>query len=162
MSEGRAKRACTVRAKLPRCVAERLCACTWFATFRRALLKVQRICALCLARSSTHYVGYVEDDETPEAIMKKFEALERVQHAVARPAGEGEGEGAGAGADGGGGSGGGADGGEQQVLTEEQLLEVFKQTSVFTVRSALAGLEFMHGHGAHAAGVAGPAQNRVF
>ncbi len=82
--------------------------------------------------------------------MKKFEALERVQHAVARPAGEGEGEGAGAGA-GADGGGGGADGGEQQVLTEEQLLEVFKQTSVFTVRSALAGLEFMHGHGAHAA-----------
>ena len=34
--------------------------------------------------SSTHYVGYVEDDETPEAIMKKFEALERVQQRLAQ------------------------------------------------------------------------------
>ena len=89
--------------------------------------------------SSTHYVGYVEDDETPEAIMKKFEALERVQQAQA-----------------GGGSGGGEGGGEagpsaptaDAGLTEEQLLEVFKQTSVFTVKSALAGLEYMHGGGA--------------
>lgn len=28
--------------------------------------------------SAVHYVGYVEDDETPEAIMKKFEAMEMV------------------------------------------------------------------------------------
>ena len=25
-----------------------------------------------------HYVGYVEDDETPEMIMKKFDELEKV------------------------------------------------------------------------------------
>lgn len=29
--------------------------------------------------SSVHFVGYVEDEETPEMIMKKFEALERIQ-----------------------------------------------------------------------------------
>lgn len=29
--------------------------------------------------SAVHYVGYVEDEETPEMIMKKFEALERIQ-----------------------------------------------------------------------------------
>ena len=28
--------------------------------------------------SAVHYVGYVEADETPEMIMKKFEELERV------------------------------------------------------------------------------------
>jgi hypothetical protein len=28
--------------------------------------------------SAVHYVGYVEEDETPEMIMKKFEELERV------------------------------------------------------------------------------------
>ena len=78
-----------------------------------------------VSRSSTHYVGYVEDDETPEAIMKKFEALERVQTAVAGAA-----------------EAGGPDPsaeGEQQ-LTEAQLLEVFKQTSMFTVRSAMQEL----------------------
>lgn len=31
-----------------------------------------------LIPSAVHYVGYVEDDETTEMIMKKFEALERV------------------------------------------------------------------------------------
>ena len=29
--------------------------------------------------SASHYVGYVDDSETPEMIAKKFEALERVQ-----------------------------------------------------------------------------------
>ena len=29
--------------------------------------------------SAVHYVGYVEDDETPEMIMKKFEELEKVR-----------------------------------------------------------------------------------
>lgn len=87
-------------------------------------------------------MGYVEDDETPEAIMKKFEALERVQQATTQaPTGEdgGAADGAAAGA----GAAGVADG-----LTEEQLQEVFKQTSVFTVKSATAGPEFMYGNGA--------------
>ena len=30
--------------------------------------------------SAVHYVGYVEEDETPEMIMKKFEELEKVVH----------------------------------------------------------------------------------
>lgn len=30
--------------------------------------------------SAIHYVGYVEEDETPEMIMKKFEELEKVRH----------------------------------------------------------------------------------
>ncbi|GFR49407.1 hypothetical protein Agub_g11459, partial [Astrephomene gubernaculifera] len=32
--------------------------------------------------SAIHYVGYVEDDETPEMIMKKFEELERIKKAA--------------------------------------------------------------------------------
>ena len=33
------------------------------------------------APSAVHYVGYVEEDETPEAIMKKFEELDKVRAA---------------------------------------------------------------------------------
>ena len=78
--------------------------------------------------SSTHYVGYVEDDETPEAIMKKFEALERVQQRLTAERGA---EAAGAEAE----EGGAEAAREGEALTEEQLLEVFKQTSVFTLRT---------------------------
>ena len=74
--------------------------------------------------------------------MKKFEALERVQQANAQLAASG-----GGGAAGGEGAGAGAAGTEQ--LTDEQLQEVFKQTSVFTVKSATAGPEFLYGHGAY-------------
>ena len=31
--------------------------------------------------SAVHYVGYVEDDETPASIARKFEELERIQAA---------------------------------------------------------------------------------
>jgi hypothetical protein len=88
--------------------------------------------------AASHYVGYVEDDETPESIARKFEELERIQsrsdntikatrdarvedstlqdttlrtesaHQPTDVASRGE-------------------------LTEEQLLEVFQQTSSFTV-----------------------------
>ncbi|CAL5228471.1 g11612 [Coccomyxa viridis] len=85
--------------------------------------------------SAVHYVGYVEEDETPEMIMKKFEELEKVmahsegpanaagpapQEQTAQPDAPGEQLHKGAG------------------LTEAQLMEVFKQTSIFNVRSALA------------------------
>ena len=33
--------------------------------------------------SAMHYVGYVEEDETPEQIMAKFEQLEKIQREVA-------------------------------------------------------------------------------
>ena len=32
--------------------------------------------------SAVHYVGYVEDDETPESIARKFEELERIEAAA--------------------------------------------------------------------------------
>jgi spermidine/putrescine-binding protein len=83
-----------------------------------------------LCGSSAHYVGYVEDDETPEAIMKKFEALERVQKQHAgRHAGDDDMQAAEAPEA----CGEGAQG--EQVLTEEVLLEVFKQTSAFNVKT---------------------------
>ncbi|PRW51014.1 putative aarF domain-containing kinase chloroplastic [Chlorella sorokiniana] len=139
--------------------------------------------------SAIHYVGYVEDDETPEMIMAKFAELERIQAAAAAAkAAQGQ-QGAAAAAgqqqqqqqqqqqeqrgpghqDGEeglqlGGAGGDpqqpaaaaqqqqqqqqqqvAGGSEEGGLTEEQLLEVFKQTSMFNVRTALEGNEVLLG-----------------
>jgi hypothetical protein len=105
----------------------------------------------CVARkalvpSASHYVGYVEEDETPEMIMKKFEALEKVmqgrgkQDADAADNKENEDAGAAA-ADAAAGPSSKApeqqQGGDME-LDETQLVEVFKQTSIFNVRSALA------------------------
>ena len=93
--------------------------------------------------SATHYVGYVEDEETPEMIMAKFLELERIQQAVqeAKDAPEApvqntddkQGEIAAVPIE------------EDDVhpsqngqsLTDEQLLQVFKQTSMFNVKTAL-------------------------
>ena len=50
------------------------------------LPRPKRRCAQRLAHnlpSASHYVGYVEEDETPEMIMKKFEELDRVMLASA-------------------------------------------------------------------------------
>lgn len=79
--------------------------------------------------SAVHYVGYVEDDETPEMIMSKFQELENIQRQVSAAAGEEQEEQQEVG-----------EVREQQeagMLTEEQLLEVFKQTSMFNVKTAL-------------------------
>lgn len=40
--------------------------------------KRRRAAARATVPSAVHYLGYVEEDETPEAIMKKFEELEKV------------------------------------------------------------------------------------
>lgn len=78
--------------------------------------------------SAAHYVGYVEDEETPESIARKFEELERIQarlrvaaaaNAAEHPAGD---DGTAP-----------AEPMSQDELTEEQLNEVFQQTSSFTV-----------------------------
>jgi hypothetical protein len=73
-------------------------------------------------------VGYVEDDESIDAIMKKFEELERIQEEIAA-----------------------SNANEtahvhnsndknstfqENGLTQEQLEEVFRRTSSFTVKSA--------------------------
>ncbi|KAL4425126.1 hypothetical protein ABPG77_008231 [Micractinium sp. CCAP 211/92] len=138
--------------------------------------------------SAIHYVGYVEDDETPEMIMAKFTELERIQAAAdaARAAQAAAATTA---------PGGAAqqqaqqqeqqqleDGQPQQAglqqqaqqeqqqqqqqqdgaqpagglpfreladeavgLTDEQLLEVFKQTSMFNVRTALQDNDILLG-----------------
>ena len=86
--------------------------------------------------SAVHYVGYVEDHETDEMIMKKFEALERVQRAAVekkeeekleeeskKKESEEKTEGNATHEE------------ENNNLDESQLLEVFKQTSMFSVKS---------------------------
>ncbi|KAI9226676.1 MAG: hypothetical protein DHS80DRAFT_32484 [Piptocephalis tieghemiana] len=105
--------------------------------------------------SAAHYVGYVEDEESVEAIMRKFEELERIQQELSlnkedtpmipaekstlveggedKASGEGtnppiaqENEGDVP-----------SGGGKQAELTEEQLEEVFRRTSSFTLLSAM-------------------------
>jgi len=121
--------------------------------------------------SAVHYVGYVEDEETPEMIMKKFEALEAVRlaaeerAAVQRAERElADGRGGGQGGDGDGGAGGvaepaGGRGGARGPgdagpappspgdggLRDEHLVEVFKQTSMFSVKTAQLGGGFFEG-----------------
>ncbi|CAM0141138.1 hypothetical protein VKS41_001574 [Umbelopsis sp. WA50703] len=99
--------------------------------------------------SNIHYVGYVEDEESVEAIMKKFEELDRIQKefssisVTANPSNNSEGKDS------------EMDSTDTprmddqveppQGLTEEQLQEVFKQTSSFTVRSAMMNSDDMDG-----------------
>src|SRR5436305_1762284 len=50
------------------------------------LVKACKCSLLCLSLSlpsNIHYVGYVEDEESVEAIVKKFEELERIEHEFA-------------------------------------------------------------------------------
>ena len=42
-------------------------------------MRRRRACSNGTMPSAVHYVGYVEEDETPEMIMKKFEELEKVR-----------------------------------------------------------------------------------
>eukprot|EP00879_Flechtneria_rotunda_P014792 GHRR01015456.1.p1 GENE.GHRR01015456.1~~GHRR01015456.1.p1 ORF type:complete len:425 (+),score=130.60 GHRR01015456.1:682-1956(+) len=103
---------------------------------------------------ATHYVGYVEDEETPEMIMRKFEEMERIRAAhqarqalseavqgsqclvgstSAAPAADGAGPGSVA----------------QQApnttnnapLNDEQLHAIFKATSMYNVKSVLENNE---------------------
>ncbi|RIA93511.1 hypothetical protein C1645_796598 [Glomus cerebriforme] len=78
--------------------------------------------------SNALYVGYVEDDESIDAIMKKFEELERIQEEIAAsnanettdvhpPSDKNSTY-------------------QENGLTQEQLEEVFRRTSSFTVKSA--------------------------
>lgn len=81
----------------------------------------------------------VEDDETPEMIMAKFMELDRIEKsaqedkAAAAAAAGGDAQGSGGGDAPGAGDAPGNDG----VLDEKHLLEVFKQTSMFNVKTAL-------------------------
>eukprot|EP00803_Ostreobium_quekettii_P009047 evm.model.scf_1524.3 EVM.evm.TU.scf_1524.3 scf_1524:18566-23824(+) len=88
--------------------------------------------------SATHYIGYVEDAETPEMIMKKFEELDRIMAAGAGQPDPDEAECGQAGTE-------RHDGG----LNDQQLNELFKVTSMFTVQSALEGNELLFNGGEH-------------
>lgn len=86
------------------------------------------------APSAVHYVGYVEEDETPEAIMKKFEELDKVmakqnEASTSEAASDTDREQA---------DQAGLSATAELGLTDAQLMEVFKQTSIFNVKSALA------------------------
>eukprot|EP01025_Chloroclados_australasicus_P033872 TRINITY_DN3464_c1_g1_i2.p1 TRINITY_DN3464_c1_g1~~TRINITY_DN3464_c1_g1_i2.p1 ORF type:complete len:409 (-),score=31.85 TRINITY_DN3464_c1_g1_i2:303-1472(-) len=78
--------------------------------------------------SAAHYLGYVEDDETPEMIMRKFQELDKIQqdqkcaqNIDQQPEND-----------------------QSQIeavdklLTEDQMEELFRNTSIFSVQSALA------------------------
>ena len=90
------------------------------------------------APSSAHYVGYVQDDETPEMIMKKFEEMERIRQATKAQVGEdGDKENKEGATNSAGGDAVGTNGDEHEGLDEEQLKELFKNTSTFTVKEAV-------------------------
>lgn len=73
--------------------------------------------------SSALYLGYVEDDESVEMILRKFQKLEELQ----RVKGGGK-----AGTAGEGGDSGPA--GEEEGLSLEEQEELFRETSYFSVR----------------------------
>lgn len=79
--------------------------------------------------SNAHYVGYVEDGESVEAIMKKFEELERIQQEFSSKVEIKEEE--------------EKVQPEEKNFTQEQLEEVFKRTSSFTVKSATIDTTFV-------------------
>lgn len=76
--------------------------------------------------SAVHYVGYVEEDETPEMIMAKFQELEEIQRQASEREKQQEVE-----------QEQGQEYDASQQLTDDQLLQVFKQTSMFNVKTAL-------------------------
>jgi hypothetical protein len=93
---------------------------------------------------ATHYVGYVEDEETPEMIMRKFEEMERIKAATGKRSGS-------VGAEEQPGSSTAAEAAAQEAaaspahdedaLDQEQLHAVFKATSMFNVKSVLSNNE---------------------
>jgi hypothetical protein len=71
--------------------------------------------------SATHYLGYVEENETPEMIMRKFAELDAMQkQAPLTLTSEGP-----------------CIAPNNGCLSEEDMLKLFKQTSMFNVRSAV-------------------------
>jgi hypothetical protein len=79
--------------------------------------------------SSAHFVGYVLDEEPIDAIMKKFEELERFEKelAQAQPAAGGSASADSLDAD--------------QAMTDTQLEELFKRTSNYTVKGAVDAVD---------------------
>lgn len=112
---------------------------------------------------ATHYVGYVEDEETPEMIMKKFEEMERIKAASRRPAEQQQaaqqadtdaaGPSGATAAPGAAARSGASDvateqlaaaaaaGDDEGPLDQQQLQEIFKATSMYNVKSLLGNNE---------------------
>jgi len=101
---------------------------------------------------ATHYVGYVEDEETPEMIMKKFEEMERIKAAskrAAQPTGEQQSDSAGPSSSVAAGTAatcsqqqlGAGPIDEEAPLDQQQLQEIFKATSMYNVKSLLGNNE---------------------
>ena len=82
---------------------------------------------------AVHYVGYVEEEETPEMIMKKFEELEKIMAKNSTDSGKADQQGEVQ-------DDSGAELKEaktQEELDHAQLQEIFKATSVFSVKAVL-------------------------
>ncbi|KNC76651.1 hypothetical protein SARC_10854 [Sphaeroforma arctica JP610] len=77
--------------------------------------------------SAAHYVGYVDDEESAVSIMKKFEELDRIKAVIKETAPELPNKGKNAAKE------------TDDLLTQEQLEEVFKRTSMFSARSLQNG-----------------------
>lgn len=99
--------------------------------------------------SSIHYVGYVEEEETPEMIMRKFEELERIMDNKKSKAADGnQSDAAGCSA-----PPDTSNTDDQQqtqqeleddsLLDADQLQEIFKATSIFSVKSVLGNNEVL-------------------
>ncbi len=82
------------------------------------------------------YLGYVEDGETVDMIMKKFEKLDEIKQQISAESKEETEENADNSESKRSAEGAGAPSGDQ-ALSEDALLKVFQQTSNFTVKSAV-------------------------
>eukprot|EP01135_Chromosphaera_perkinsii_P003794 Nk52_evm40s255 gene=Nk52_evmTU40s255 len=80
--------------------------------------------------SASHYVGYVYDEESIESIMKKFEEVDKLKEAVTTPAKGETGAGSAMGEE-----GSSTTAGDKKDLSEAQLEEIFKRTSMFSMKS---------------------------
>lgn len=107
---------------------------------------------------ATHYVGYVEDDETPEMIMKKFEAMEQIKAAAAsdKRTNDAPSRAASPSDDAGPSTAyqSPAETEDEGQLDHEQLFKVFKATSMYNVKSLLGNNEALMAGGR-------PQQDRV-
>ena len=117
------------------------------AASRAAERTLQKAAGTNLVPSAMHYVGYVEEDETPEMIMAKFAHLEQIQKeqeeakktaaeakAAAKAAAAADGEDGDVVMDD---DHDKENGDEKPDFDEEMLLKVFKQTSNFSLKSAI-------------------------
>ena len=96
--------------------------------------------------SASHYVGYVEEGETVDMIMKKFQKLEEVKQKFREQqqkdaTSTSEGAEKSTHSSDSSKSKGANEAGDDVALTTEQLEEVFKKTSNFTVKSAVKANE---------------------